>query len=116
MFKSVTYEGFESAPELRQRCEAIASRLEARRILPSKRITLRWALHGEPAGVSTGREVEFQLTDDRIGTERLCVPTAELDDGEEVVDAIIRRRMLMLDRFMDGIIDGFEINRVPEGV
>jgi hypothetical protein len=44
------------------------------------------------------------------------VTPAQLDDREAAVDAIIRRRMSMLDIYMDRILDGIERDAVPEGL
>lgn len=116
MFKSVTYEGFENAPELRAQCEAVTARLAARRFLPAKRIGIHWRRYGEPLGSPASREVEVRLTDELIGSERLRLSPDQLSESESAVEAITRRRMSMLDQFLDRTFEGFENNRVTEGV
>jgi hypothetical protein len=113
MFKSVTYEGFENAPELRTVCEGLTADLAATRAMPHKRIALRWVC-GTPAGGPP--TVEFTMTDDLADTDSVRLSESQLRDREETLYTLRQLRNDMLDRLMDRIIDGFELSRSTAGV
>lgn len=113
MFKSVTYEGFDRAPELRQVCEGLTAALAAIRPMPQKRIALRWAL--DPHAVETPT-VEFTMTDDLADTDSVRLSEPQLRNREETLSTLRQLRNDMLDRLMDRIIEGFELNRTTAGV
>ena len=113
MFKSVKYEGFERAPELRAVCEGLTAALATSRAWPHKRIALRWLLEPVPA---VPPAVELLVTDDLTGSESVRLGEPLLRDREEALATLRQLRADQLDRFIDRIIDGFDLSAPLEGV
>jgi hypothetical protein len=116
MFKSVKYEGFENAPELRQVCEGLTFALECIRHLPHELMSFRWILDRLDLAEVGGATVVCELSHDWTGTDRLRVGEALLRDREEMVRLIRRMWYDMNDRFLGEKIRGFNLTPALQGV
>jgi hypothetical protein len=116
MFKSVTYEGFESVPELRVKCEAVTNRLSLRRSLPIERLGLHWVLRPAETLPQTENTIELELTDERIGSERVSLNSDQVKDVSDAIAAIMLRRRKMTGRFVHRMLKGLRTDMMAEAI
>ncbi len=116
MFKSVTYDGFDHAPELRAVCEGLTAALAAIRHWPHERMAIRWVLDRLDLPEAGGATIEFRITDGWTGTDRLRVAEALLRDRAEMLWLVKSMWMDMNSRFLDERVKGFNLPTVLGGV